>query len=323
MKTSRRLLFALVPLILLVILFELGLRIANWPQSGEGFQHDKVFWVSEADLKNKAMPHREEAATFPVSTNGDGLRTRYTAEHKEGRTRVMTLGCSTTFGWGVADHETYASRLEELFRQDGLDVEVVNGGQPGYTTFQGIRLWDQVLSAYKPDVVLVGYIVQDARKAAFSDKSQAILQEDNKFLKENVLYRWKTYLFMKFAFGNIQVSAIEQGGQDEGGAFRVPPSDYEDNLRELVGKIQAQGADVVLFGFPLEVEGYTKKHREILKSLADDLDVGYFDPQEKMIKAARLGQLYFPNDRGHPNADGNAQIAEWVYSFLRDYRTDW
>lgn len=320
---SRKMLYAFVPLILLAILLELGLRIANWPQGTEGFQHDKVFWISDPGLKNKATPHLEEDTSFPVSTNADGLRTRYTAEPGEGKTRVMTLGCSTTFGWGVADQQTYSSRLEELFRKDGLDVEVVNGGQPGYTTFQGLRLWDQVLSGYKPDIVLVAYIVQDARKAAFSDKSQAILQEDHKFLKENILYRWKTYLFMKTIFGNIQVAAVEQGGQDEGGAYRVPPSDYEDNLRELVGKIRAQGAEPVLFGFPLEVTGYTEVHRELLKSVAEDLDVGHFDLQEKMVKAARLGQLYFPNDRGHPNADGNDQIAQWVYSFLKEYRTDW
>ena len=50
----------------------------------------------------------------------------------------MTLGCSTTFGWGVADSETYPERLQFYLVDAGYTmVEVVNGGQPGYT-LQGI-----------------------------------------------------------------------------------------------------------------------------------------------------------------------------------------
>ena len=46
----------------------------------------------------------------------------------------------------------------------------------GYTSFQGSWLWG-TLKAREPDVVLIGYVVQDAR-AAYTDKSQAILQKD-------------------------------------------------------------------------------------------------------------------------------------------------
>ena len=97
----------------------------------------------------------------------------------------------------------------------------VNAGQPGYTSFQGDWLWDALLDDYKPDVVLVGYIVQDARKVAYSDKSQAILQGDNRFLKDNVLYRSKGYLALRYGMGKVQIQAKERSSQDEGGAFRV------------------------------------------------------------------------------------------------------
>ena len=76
----------------------------------------------------------------------------------------MTLGCSTTFGWGVADSETYPARLQHYLTQTGygnVEVRMLVGW---LYFFQGDWLWDSLLDDYKPDVVLIGYIVQDAEK---------------------------------------------------------------------------------------------------------------------------------------------------------------
>lgn len=302
---------------------ELGLRLIGWPQVPDKYTHNAPYWITEPNLTKSAMPHREEETSFLVSTNSDGLRTKHTVKNIKQTFRVMTLGCSTTFGWGVADQETYPARLEWYFHQDGLDVEVINGGQPGYTSFQGLWLWDQALKNYKPDLVLIGYVIQDARKAACSDKSQAVLQADHRFLKDNCLYRSKIYLALGSVLGKIQTKAKEIKGKDQGGVYRVPLEDYAENLRNLVEKINKHNGDVVLFGYPLERSGYTAEHRKALQSVADELKVGHFDPQEKMELAAEQEQLYFARDRGHPNARGNDQVAQWVYSFLREYRTDW
>ncbi len=45
--------------------------------------------------------------------------------------RVMTLGDSFTFGWGVDDAETWPRSMEQDLRQQGVDIELVNLGQPG------------------------------------------------------------------------------------------------------------------------------------------------------------------------------------------------
>lgn len=318
----KKLLFALIPLFVVGFAAEVGLRFSGWPQYSDAFEHNEPYWIVDPDLKQSEMPHKEENTSFVVSTNSDGLRTTHSME-KTDKIRIMTLGCSTTFGWGVSDAETYPKRLEEYFQKDGLNVEVVNGGQPGYTSFQGIWLWNQVLKDYKPDIVLIGYIVQDARKAAYSDKSQAILQADNRFLKDHVLYRSKSYLALRYLFGKVQVEAKERSSQDVGGVYRVPPEDYVENIRELVSGIQANGGEAILFGYPLERTGYTKQHRLILQAAAKNLSIGYFDPQDKMEQAANQEKLYFPRDKGHANAKGNDQIAKWVYDYLREYRKDW
>ena len=86
-------------------------------------------------------------------------------------------------------------------------------------------------------------------------------------------------------------------------------------MRELVDRIQKIDAIPILFGYPLEREGYTKQHREKLKNLAVDMDVLHFDPQAQMEEESRQSQMYFSRDRGHANVAGNAKIAEWVYLF--------
>ncbi len=206
---SRRLLFSLVPVAVLLGGAEIGLRMAGWPEPDGTYAHNSVYWVTDPGLRGKAFPHPEESAEFSVSTDQLGLRApQHAVDKPAGVHRIMTLGCSTTFGWGVDDEETYPSVLERLARADGkVKTEVINGGQPGYTSFQGRWLWGSVLDDYAPDVVLIGYVVQDARKAAYSDKSQAVLQQDARYLKDHFFYRFRTYLGLRSVLGSVQVRA--------------------------------------------------------------------------------------------------------------------
>ena len=316
---SRRIGFALVPVVGLLVLAEVGLRLAGWPTIEAAFEHNEPYWRVDPDLVLAPYNHRELGVDFPVSTNRDGLRTAHNARQPEaGAWRVVAMGCSTTFGWGVADDQAWPQRLEARGRAAGFGkLEVINAGQPGYTSFQGRWFWSEVVGAWQPDVVLLGFVVQDARRAAYSDKSQALLQADGRFLKDHLLYRSRLYLGLRAALGGVQVRAKERGqGRDEGGEYRVPPADYVENLRWLISQSRAVGATPVLFGYPLEREGYTAVHRRILAAAAAELDVAYVDLQGQMETASSAETLYFPQDRGHANAAGNDRIAEWVLAAL-------
>ena len=317
---SRRILFTLVTISVIFGAIEMGLSLSGWPNTEATFDHNEPFWVVDSALTNKSFPHKEEATSFLVSTNSDGLRSPdSTPENTSDRFRIMTLGCSTTFGWGVEDNQTYPSRLQQyLDEETPQSIEVINGGQPGYTSFQGAWLWENTLQHYKPDVVLIGYVVQDARKAAYTDKSQAILQGDNRFLKDHFLYRMKSYMALRAVLGSIQIQAKERGEGDEGGVFRVPPEDYVHNIRELISSIKNQGGTPVLFGYPLERSGYTEMHRKILSAAGEELDVLFLDVQERMEQATQTGEYYFKRDRGHANANGNGLIAKWVFDYLKE-----
>jgi lysophospholipase L1-like esterase len=298
---------------------EIALRAVGWPtvDPQARFAHKEIYWKTDPNLRAEPTPHKELGVSFPLTTNADGLRAPlHEAARTPGVFRVMTLGCSTTFGWGVADDESYPARLEAILQAKGQQVEVINAGQPGYTSFQGLWLWRELLHRYKPDLVLIGYIVQDARKAAYSDLSQAILTGEQSFLKQSILWRSRLYLGVKVATGKVAVRAKEREEGGDEGEFRVAPPDYLMNLRALRGLIEEAGGRAMHFGYPLEVVGYTETHRRVLRLEAQSAGIAHFDPSEAIAEAARGRALFFPQDKGHANAEGNGLIAELVAQHL-------
>ena len=71
--------------------------------------------------------------------------------------RVLCLGDSCTFGFGLPIHETFVDQVEQqlqtLFPEKS--VEAINAGVPGYTIFQGIRGLVRDGLNFDPDLVLV------------------------------------------------------------------------------------------------------------------------------------------------------------------------
>lgn len=102
------------------------------------------------------------AKDVPYRTNADGFRDATRGAKRNGVPRVLVLGDSYTFGWGVADVEPYPQRAEALLRERGIDAEVINAGVPGYNTEQEAFLLDELLPRYRPDMVVVGYVMNDA-----------------------------------------------------------------------------------------------------------------------------------------------------------------
>jgi hypothetical protein len=98
-----------------------------------------------------------------VSSNSRGVRGR--AEHEPGRVpgrrRIVVVGDSFTFGEGVADDETYPSRLQELL---GPDTDVVNLGVHGYGHDQMLVHLREEGLRYAPDLVLLGFYADDSER---------------------------------------------------------------------------------------------------------------------------------------------------------------
>ncbi|MBM4365069.1 MAG: hypothetical protein FJ102_02565 [Deltaproteobacteria bacterium] len=311
-----RALFAILPLVVILGGAEAYLRGSGWPKTDvntQDFTHKDVYWVEAPNQNLEVTPHRETGGSFRVSTDANGLRfPLHTQQKPAGAYRVMALGCSTTYGWGVDDADSYPAKLDKILNETGHAVEVINGGQPGYSSFQGLWLWDKTLAKYGPDVVIFGYVVQDSRKVKYSDRSQAILQRNGDWLKSSLLHQLKSYLWLR---ERVNLARAEQKDLQPD-IERVPPEEYAENIRAFKSRIDAVGAKMLLFGYPLERAGYTEGHRALLASAGKVLGVPHHDPQPEIERRTATDTLYFPQDRGHANALGNEAIAQGMAQFL-------
>lgn len=101
-----------------------------------------------------------------VATNSLGLRGARELEKQkpEGTFRILVIGDSMTFGWGVEDDETFSSVLERNLKAAAAKAgiqkkfEVINAGFNGGFTIDGFYSW-LVNKGFKmkPDLVLVSF----------------------------------------------------------------------------------------------------------------------------------------------------------------------
>ena len=100
-----------------------------------------------------------------VEINRRGLRDRdVTYERPPSVFRILCLGDSVTFGWGIPTEETFPKQLEGLLNRDGSDraFEVINAGVGGYNAVQEAAFYRAEASRYETDLVLLFYTINDA-----------------------------------------------------------------------------------------------------------------------------------------------------------------
>lgn len=100
-------------------------------------------------------------------SNSLGFRDREHAVAKPpGVFRVLVLGDSVAAGQGVADFEnTYPAVLERELRRLGVEAEVLSFAVTGYNTQQEVETLADKGLAYRPDLVLVAYCLNDRKRS--------------------------------------------------------------------------------------------------------------------------------------------------------------
>ncbi len=117
-----------------------------------------------------------------------------------------------------------------------------------------------------------------------------------------------------------QVVVVGLGAND--GLRGLPLEATEENLRQIVVRSRAAGAEVVLLGMRIPPSyglDYAGRFRDLYEGVADDLDV----PLVPFLLdgVAAKPALNLP-DRIHPNARGHEVMAETVYPYVADALED-
>jgi lysophospholipase L1-like esterase len=98
-----------------------------------------------------------------VVLNSHGMRGEEIVFDKPaGERRILVLGDSVAFGWGVSQGETFSDRMEPLLRaRTGERWRVVNAGVNGYNSEQQAVFLESRGWRYAPDVVVLVFVDND------------------------------------------------------------------------------------------------------------------------------------------------------------------
>jgi hypothetical protein len=168
-KRPRRWLKRLFYLIYLVVILEIGLQLFYFVTVGQWLprrvnlpmfapnEHSEYF--NKSNLK---IPHNSNEFQTTIYTNSQGLRTGaeaadYPLGKQPGKKRVLLLGPSFAFGWGVNYEQAFAAQLQNMLRdvpEFGSGVEVINAGVPALGPVQELNWYRHVGSKFEPDLVI-------------------------------------------------------------------------------------------------------------------------------------------------------------------------
>jgi lysophospholipase L1-like esterase len=122
---------------------------------------------TESDIPGLAyelVPGRTKHARGAwIRTNSHGMRDDEPRSEDSGVRRVVVLGDSFTFGFGVSGNETYPNVLERLLNESsgGDRFEVLNLGVGGYATRDAVLTLQHKGMRWNPELVVLGYTLND------------------------------------------------------------------------------------------------------------------------------------------------------------------
>ncbi len=265
-----RLTLSVVALVLFVCIAELLLGLI-----GDRLYHEDAFFPHAGDIDFYEVFQKDtdrfwrftanrttESRLYPGLTyqyNSAGMRGDDFSAEKNGF-RVVLLGNSCTFGWGVRQKETFATQLSTLLNAGSPDqrCEVINAGVPGYTAHQGKVYLQKELLDLKPDAAVVMFGWND-HWAAVGGRPDSQQEMPAQLLLDvqNFASRFNIYRFLRWAVRGVSSEKESASFDSARGVRRVPPQEFFENLRSIVDIAHDNGIEPILAIPPVaSADGY-------------------------------------------------------------------
>lgn len=182
----------------------------------------------------------------PLRTNPSGFRGPAIAlERTRPAVRVVGLGDSVMFGWGVREEETFLARAAALLSADtgGVAWEAVNTAVPGYNTVMEVETLAAKGLRFDPDLVVLNFVGNDLGLPNFVQERPELTALDRSFLLDFVRARLRGEAEPGTRLVGISRDERRAWGEAEG--ERVPPA-YRALVgpqawREAMGRLAALG----------------------------------------------------------------------------------
>lgn len=234
----------------------------------------------EAEVSYRLKPGFEETVdgqTYRI--NSHGMRgPEVEKQRQEGVKRILVIGDSYAFGYGVDEPATISAQLQARLRPRQPGIEVLNMGVPAYQTGQEARLLEREGIAFDPDlVVLVYYGNDNITQTLIYDPRFKIIHFDEmpfSYGMKHVLSR--SILYSRVCKGYTQY-LTKSGALDFHGLLHWPTT--RTRIRKIVKICADAQVKFLLVALPTlsssrplfnPNSAITKAHRRVLILAADD-----------------------------------------------------
>lgn len=302
----QNLILLFITLIILILILELAVR---------GYLPE--------ESKYNFPPGQLEFYKKYISLNNNGYRDiDHTYEKKSDIVRIVVLGDSYTFGSGIKNvNNTYLKGLEKLFNENSKDktYEVLNFGKAGVDTEFEIKILKNDALLYKPDIIILGYVLNDFR----DHESQKISANSYLFWFDIFLKRYSyLYHFTSKGFN----TALEALGLKKSYYQTIIDSFNSESNKKLnskyfeelkrISKTNNSTLVVVIFPFIYKLDNYpfTEQHR-IINQIINENDIIVIDLllYFQHIDENKIVVSKYDN---HPNELGHEIAAKAIYERL-------
>lgn len=287
-----------------------------------------------------------ESASFEDNTwyriNKDGIRDEVYARPKPKNTyRIAAVGDSCTFGMAVDLRDTWPKQLESELRQANPHVEVINFGVMGYGTTQEAELIRDKVLSYAPDLIVIGYSLNDIGILSRERTVLSTYRGYNSFMTSGIgfidkfLGRSRLYLLLKNRFYLKKTKADTKAPRYSKDGQKVLKMGYSGFLfnayqePENWNRLQAAFADIrlttqkrvpVLIAIYPELQNlqhypFSPLH-DIVKSLAGQYGFAVLDPLADFLPY-EIQDVRISAANTHPNRLGNKIFSHAIAGYLQ------
>jgi lysophospholipase L1-like esterase len=307
---------------LCVLAFEIALRLAGYGNV-EIYEPDPVlYWKLKPNQRCFTKIDRK-----PVHINSHGTRgPEFSAAKPVNTIRIISLGDSKTFGWGLSEAETYSSLLEKWLREQvgaGRKVEVINAGVNAYSYPQMCAYFKTVALKYSPDIVVIGDAnlwtqFSENNSREFVDQFMMRVRLKN-FLRRFAMYHYIVEVKLKAVYERQRTKFIpvdpksdtlfkEQQAKD-------PDAFFRNSIEQLCRAALTNNVKPVLLYMPrlpaLKAPEEPNNEQRAKKLVSQTLNVPLVDVSPEIAPGAET--LYLEADPVHFNIAGNQIIARKLF----------
>lgn len=339
-RHAKSVLAGLIGLLVLGLLSEGALRLAS--AFGAGSQSDERYNAKMSLSKNRDLVF--EMNPFDPLVNAEGLRDYdYPVEKPPNTFRIVAVGDSITYGHSLPLEASFPKQLETRLNRDGNPqrFEVMNFGVGGYNTLQELALYKLKGAKYDPDLVLIGYSLNDvlSHKKVFRNIGQAMGRtparkaapppaaaraartrppEATPLYRRSLLVSWLLDRWSRVEPARRGVARFFVALYDEPSAWAIVADGFAGF--GALARESSRPFVVVIFPYLDDLENY--RYRAIHEQVAREArrnGLGVIDLLD-VFEGRDPGPLRLSSGDYHPSAEGNRLTAAAIESFLEAKR---